>query len=67
MSVKVEEASRLDVIDRLEALPAKARAAEDAVAAWAATARRFTRRNPGTVLVGAFVVGVLLAKAARHA
>ena len=30
-------------------------------------ARRFTRKNPGTVLIGAVALGFVLARAARHA
>jgi hypothetical protein len=40
--------------------------AEKRLAAWGARARRFTRNNPGTVLVGAVVLGFVLARAARH-
>ena len=41
--------------------------AQKSLAAWGARARRFTRNNPGTVLIGAVVLGFVLARAARHA
>ncbi len=34
---------------------------------WATRARQFTRKNPGTVLIGAVALGFVLARAARHA
>ena len=34
---------------------------------WATRARRFTRKNPGLVLIGAVALGFVLARAARHA
>jgi len=43
------------------------RAADQAASGWGASARRFVRRNPAAVLLGAFVIGVALAKVARHA
>lgn len=45
---------------------AKVADAQKSVAAWGARARRFTRNNPGTVLVGAVALGFVLARAARH-
>ena len=48
-------------------LSARAGAAQKRLGGWAAGARRFTRNNPGTVLVGAVALGFLLARAARHA
>ena len=41
--------------------------AQKSLAAWGARARRFTRNNPGTVIVGAVLLGFVLARAARHA
>lgn len=40
--------------------------AQRLLGAWAARAKRFTRNNPGTVLIGAVALGVVLARAARH-
>ena len=36
-------------------------------AGWRASARRLVRDNPAAVLIGAFVIGVALARVARHA
>ncbi len=52
---------------RAETLPAQARDAQKTVSAWGTRARKFAQRNPGTVLIGAFAIGFVLAKAARHA
>jgi hypothetical protein len=72
MTTKPEVASSVaELIDHLQergaALPAQVREAREAIGGWGAEARRFTRNNPAAVLIGAFVVGVLLARAARHA
>jgi hypothetical protein len=40
--------------------------AQKSLADWGARARRFTRNNPGTVLIGAVALGFILARAARH-
>jgi hypothetical protein len=47
--------------------PLPARPREAMAGSWAADARRFARNNPAVVLVGAFALGVLLARVARHA
>ena len=52
---------------RAEDLPGQVRDAQETLAGWGARARRFARKNPGTVLVGAFAIGFILARAARHA
>lgn len=52
---------------RAETLPAQARDAQKALSGWGTRARKFARKNPGTVLIGAFAIGFVLAKAARHA
>ena len=52
---------------RAEEFSAHAADAQRVLAAWGSRARRFTRRNPGTVLVGAVALGFLLARAARRA
>jgi hypothetical protein len=44
-------------------LPARAR---QAAQGWGAEVQRFVRRNPVGALLGAFVIGVALARAARH-
>jgi hypothetical protein len=38
-----------------------------APAGWRVSARRLVRDNPVAVLIGAFVIGVALARVARHA
>jgi hypothetical protein len=48
-------------------VPVQLDEARERLAAWAVRARRFARQNPAAVLVGAFAIGVLLGKAARHA
>ena len=45
----------------------RANDAQRLLGAWVARARRFTRQNPGTVLIGAVALGFVLARAARHA
>jgi hypothetical protein len=47
--------------------PLPARSREAGGRRWGADARRFARNNPAVVLVGAFALGVLLARVARHA
>jgi hypothetical protein len=48
-------------------VPAQLDEARERLAGWGIRARRFARQNPAAVLVGAFALGVLLGKAARHA
>jgi hypothetical protein len=68
---KPDAASAADVLHRIEQraddLQAQAEHARNLLAAWGSRARRFTRNNPGAVLVGAVALGFLLARAARHA
>jgi hypothetical protein len=52
---------------RTEELSAHASDAQKLFAGWGAAARRITRNNPGTVLIGALALGFVLARAARHA
>jgi hypothetical protein len=53
--------------ERAGDLSAHAGEAQKIFAAWGTRARRFTRNNPGTVLIGAVALGFVLARAARHA
>jgi hypothetical protein len=65
---KPEAAGVIHQIERrAEDLSARAGDARALLGSWAARARRFTRNNPGTVLVGAVALGFVLARAARHA
>jgi hypothetical protein len=68
---KTEVAGVAGVIHQIERgaedLSARAGDARALLDSWAARARRFTRDNPGTVLVGAVALGFVLARAARHA
>jgi hypothetical protein len=43
------------------------RASGQGAGGWDGNSRRFVRNNPVAVLIGAFVLGVALAKLARHA
>jgi hypothetical protein len=43
------------------------RVAGQSAGGWGADARRFVRSNPAAVLIGAFILGVALARVARHA
>jgi hypothetical protein len=52
---------------RADDLSDRAGDAQKLLGTWAARARRFTRKNPGTVLIGAVAFGFVLARAARHA
>lgn len=45
----------------------RANDAQKLLGGWVTRARRFTRKNPGTVLIGAVALGFVLARAARHA
>ena len=68
---KPDVASAADVLHRIEQradeLSAHAEDAQKRLADWGSRARRFTRKHPGAVLVGAVALGFLLARAARHA
>jgi hypothetical protein len=59
-----------DVLPRIEPraddLSGRAGDAQALLTDWGSRARRFTRNNPGTVLIGAVALGFLLARAARH-
>jgi hypothetical protein len=60
--------SVIDQIEqRAEEFSAHAADAQRVLATWGSRARRFTRNNPGTVLIGAVALGFLLARAARRA
>ena len=52
---------------RADDLSDRAGDAQKLLGDWANRARRFTRKNPGTVLIGAVALGFVLARAARHA
>jgi hypothetical protein len=52
---------------RADDLSAHAVDARRLLGTWATRARHFTRKNPGTVLIGAVALGFVLARAARHA
>jgi len=52
---------------RADDLSDRAGHAQKLLGLWATRARRFTRKNPGTVLLGAVALGFVLARAARHA
>ena len=52
---------------RADDLSDRAGDAQKLLGVWATRARRFTRQNPGTVLIGAVALGFVLARAARHA
>jgi len=68
MTLKAQVASFASEIEqRAEDLPVRVKDAQKAVSDWGNTARQFAQKNPGTVVVGAFAVGFLLAKVARHA
>jgi hypothetical protein len=68
---KPDVAPAPDVLHRIEQradeLSARAGEAQKVLAGWGDRARRFTRENPGTVLIGAVALGFLLARAARRA
>ena len=68
---KTDGASATGVVDqieqRAEEFSAHAADAQRVLTAWGSRARRFTRNNPGTVLIGAVTLGFLLARAARRA
>ena len=53
--------------DRAEALPDQVREARATISGWNNRARRLVQDRPGTVLIGAVVLGFVLARVARHA
>ena len=53
--------------DRPTSAGRTARAPGQVTGGWGADARRLVRKHPAAVLIGAFIIGVALAKAARHA
>lgn len=68
MTLKAQVASIASEIEqRAEDLPERVKDAQKTVQDLGNRARKFAQKNPGTVLVGAFAIGFLLAKAARHA
>jgi hypothetical protein len=52
---------------RAEELPAQVDDVKETLADWGHRGRSFVKKNPGVSIVGAFAVGYLLAKLARHA
>ena len=52
---------------RADDLSDRANDAQKLLGVWVTRARRFTRNNPGAVLIGAVALGFVLARAARHA
>jgi hypothetical protein len=68
MSLKSEVSSIASRIgERADELLPDRDEAQKIVTGWTNRGRQFARQNPGTTIVGAFAVGFLLAKAARHA
>ncbi len=68
MTLKSQVANIVDQIERrADELPEQVTDAKKALAGWGGEIQRFTRKNPGAVLVGAFALGFILAKVARHA
>ena len=68
MTIKSQISNLAESIgERAENWPRRMDHTRAALAGWANGALRFARRNPGVTLLGAFVVGYSLAKAARHA
>jgi ElaB/YqjD/DUF883 family membrane-anchored ribosome-binding protein len=51
---------------RVEELPDQIDDAKDAMADLADRARRFVRKNPGTVILGAFAIGFAVARLTRE-
>jgi hypothetical protein len=51
---------------RAEELPARLMDARRTLSEWGGRTRRFVRKNPGTVVIGAFAVGFVLAKMMRE-
>lgn len=67
MNIKEEAQKTLhNAEDALHAVPEVARDVQAKAKDWQANASRFVRENPAAALVGAFVVGFAIAKAARH-
>jgi hypothetical protein len=53
--------------ERVGELPDQIRDARAAVKDWGNSAARVVRKHPGLAVVGAFAIGVILARAARRA
>ena len=72
MTLKSQVADRVagvvsGIEQRADKLPAYVNSAKKAVADWNDGAGRLARENPGTVIIGAFAIGLALATLARHA
>ncbi|MES1205889.1 MAG: hypothetical protein ABUS79_08125 [Pseudomonadota bacterium] len=68
MTFKSQVASIASGIEHgAEDLPERVKSVGRAFSEWGTGARRLARKNPGLVMVGAFGIGFLLAKVARHA
>jgi ElaB/YqjD/DUF883 family membrane-anchored ribosome-binding protein len=72
MTLKSRVADRVsDVVSELEEgaedLQEHVHEAKTALAGWGSHARRLVGNNPGMAVVGAFAIGFVLAKLARHA
>jgi ElaB/YqjD/DUF883 family membrane-anchored ribosome-binding protein len=64
--------SRIDqlasgIVDCLDDLPARTKTARRHMKGWGGRAGAFVKERPGMAMVGAFAIGFLLAKVARHA
>jgi hypothetical protein len=67
MALKTQVANVVDQIQRqADELPERVTEVTKALAGWGGEVQRFTGKNPGAVLVGAFAIGFILAKVARH-
>jgi hypothetical protein len=72
MTLKSQVANQVaDVVSKIEQraeeLPANIDEARKKLSSWSDRAGKLVRKNPGLVLLGAFAIGFVLAKAARHA
>jgi len=67
MNIKEEAQEVLNnAEDVIHSLPDVAERVEGNVETWKRNATRFIQQRPGVSLLGAFVIGFALAKAARH-
>lgn len=72
MTLKSQVANQVaDVVSKLEQradeLPTNLEDARQKLSSWSDQAGKMVRKSPGLVLLGAFAIGFVFAKVARHA
>lgn len=67
MTLKAQVSNIVSELEqRADDLPGRVVAVRRTVEGWGSRLTRWARNNPGVALVGAFALGITLAKVARH-